>query len=240
MAAMRFVSLIGVVLGLGLPAAAAEPPTGIHPDHIILGARDLDEGVREFERRTGVRPVMGGAHPGRGTRNALASLGTDVYVEILAPQKDAPDPGPAAFLKAYAELTPIGWAAFVPDVEGARRRLAGAGIGLSETQDGSRARPDGSLLAWKTFQVTKPEIAGMPFFIHWGDGTTHPSQDSPAGCRLQSLRIATPGARELASAFAAIGLTVPTERASTARMEVTLRCPAGTVTFTGEPAARRP
>ncbi len=63
-------------------------------DHIILGVNDLQKGIEEFERRTGVKAVYGGAHPGRGTHNALASLGEPgSYLEILAPNpEDSVDP----------------------------------------------------------------------------------------------------------------------------------------------------
>jgi catechol 2,3-dioxygenase-like lactoylglutathione lyase family enzyme len=116
-------------------AASPEPPArAAHVDHLILGTRDLDEGIRRFEGRTGVRPTVGGEHPGRGTRNALVSLG----------------PG-------LTDLTPFGWAVFVPDVEVARRKLTDAGFGLSAIKPGSRTRPDGVRLEWKTFTLRCPK-----------------------------------------------------------------------------------
>src|SRR2546428_2894233 len=128
------------LLVLGLPSgilprtgvlfrSPSPPPPAIaaRVDPLILGVRDLEEGVRQFEARTGVRPAIGGEHPGRGPRNALASLGGGHYVEILAPQAGAPGSERVDALRGLADLTPVGWAVAVRDLESARARLGAAG-----------------------------------------------------------------------------------------------------------------
>ena len=239
---MKSLWLAPLVLAYGTAVHAAPPEpraAAAHVDHLILGARDLDEGMRRFEERTGVLPKVGGEHPGRGTRNALVSLGPGLYIEILAPQVNAPDTGVAAELRQRTDLTPYGWAVFVPDVEAARQRLGDAGLGLSEVSPGSRARPDGTRLEWKTFEIEKPAIAGLPFFIRWGDGTTHPSQDSPGGCRLERLRAVTPDVDGLRRVFSAIALDVTAEKGAKAGLDLVLRCPKGTVELRGDQGSRK-
>jgi hypothetical protein len=235
-----FWTLMSLACGAVAHAASPEPrAAAAHVDHIILGARDLDEGIRRFEERTGVRPKVGGEHPVGGTRNALVSLGASLYLEILAPQVTAPDTGIAAELRQRADLTPYGWAVFVPDVESARQRLGDAGFGLSDVSPGSRVRPDGTLLEWNAFEIEKPAIAGLPFFIRWGDGTTHPSQDSPGGCRLERLRAVTPDVDGLRRVFAALALDVTAEKGAKGGLDIVLRCPKGTVELRGDQGPRK-
>jgi len=110
-------------------------------DHILLGARDLETGIHWVEGRTGVRAKFGGNHPGRGTRNALLSLGMGHYLEIIAPdpaQANAPDE------RGLGELSSpriIKWTIHTEDLAAAKSLAEAAGIKTIGPQPGSRQRP---------------------------------------------------------------------------------------------------
>ena len=74
----------------GLGAMAPAGPATL--DHIVIGARRLDEGVAWAVGRLGVEPSGGGRHPLMGTINALWRLGS-AYLEVIAIDPDASPPG---------------------------------------------------------------------------------------------------------------------------------------------------
>src|SRR5256885_2367518 len=60
------------------------------PDHLVIGAATLDEGVAWAEATLGVVPGPGGEHPLMGTHNRLIRIATvdypRAYLEVIAPQ----------------------------------------------------------------------------------------------------------------------------------------------------------
>jgi len=197
-------------------------------DHVILGIDDLQKGTAELERATGVKAEFGGAHPGRGTQNALISLGGNHYLEILAPNPE--DSGVAEARKELAGLSslrPVGWAARSEDLAGLKQRL---GDQAGEIRPGARNRPDGSRLAWKTLGFTS-ENPLLPFFIEWARETKHPSSTSPSGCRLAGFFLEDPAPDSLREALRAAGLGIDVREGREPRIRISLSCPKGDVEF---------
>jgi hypothetical protein len=218
---------------LGFTAAGqgpASPTAATRIDHIILGINDLDSGIVAFARLTGVTPVRGGSHPGRGTANALVSLGDGHYLEILGPASTTRDSVPTD-LAGLTSLTPFGWALGTDDLPALIARVRGAGFTVSDTSPGSRRRPDGSMLTWHTADVSGPDLMLAPFFIQWGEGTAHPSSTSPSGCHLADLKLRDPTPLTLRKLFQAVGVGVLVEAGASRSMVLTLVCPRGRVTF---------
>lgn len=228
--------------GGGAKAADPAGSGAAHIDHVILGIGDLERGIRAFTAATGVPPQRGGEHPGRGTANALVSLGAGCYLEILAPagsgsgtergKRQTPvAPGGDTHLGTLQTLTPIGWAVGTSDLDALLARLARSGFQLSGPVPGSRRRPDGLLLKWRTAQLAGPGIPLAPFFIEWSPETPHPSTTSPPGCELVGIDLGDPAPSKLDQLLCAAGVATRPKLARERRMVLTLTCPRGRVTF---------
>jgi len=181
-------------------------------DHILLGANDLDRGIDWMQERSGVRALFGGVHPGRGTRNALLSLGPRRYLEIIAPDPKQPSATSgndmANRLRAIQEPRLIGWAAHTNDLAGLVQKAAAAGIDMENPRDGSRVRLDGKTLRWRSFALKKDFDGVLPFFIEWDHSSIHPSEDAPSGCTLQHFFIECPVVENARSVAGKLGLEV--------------------------------
>ncbi|MGE5563947.1 MAG: VOC family protein [Bacillota bacterium] len=165
-------------------AAPDFPATGL--DHILVGAPDLDAAVASVARQTGVRPTPGGSHPGVGTRNALLSLGSGAYLEIIAPDPAQKSGDFGKFVASLKSMTPLGWALHTDDIDRLHSALAARGVRVEPIVSGSRVRPDGRTLRWRNFEIG-PEEDVSPFFIQWDRGSPHPSTDAPKGCHVEQL-----------------------------------------------------
>jgi hypothetical protein len=207
---------------------SAKPGDLSRVDHVILGINNLQAGIDELERLTGVRAEFGGVHPGRGTQNALMSLGDGHYLEILAPNLGERTTIDTDYLRALTSLKPVGWAVHTTDIATLQKSLTDRGVQVEEIRPGARDRPDGTHLAWKTMDYAAPSRI-LPFFIEWDRATAHPSTTSPGGCKLKSLYLQDPEAGGLREALKAAGMNVDVRDGQEPALHISLACPKGTV-----------
>ncbi len=176
-------------------------------DHIVFLAHDLESGRAWMEARLGVPAQGGGDHAGMGTHNALWRLGP-VYLEVLAPDPDAPHP-PRPRL-------------FGLDAPGTRRRLAegpclAAWVAATDRLDAALAAAPwlGSALPmsrgdlrWRLSATPDgcPPLGGAaPALIEWPPDV-HPAwRMADTGLRLTRLACAVPAPEETRARLAEIG-----------------------------------
>ena len=158
-------------------------------DHLVYATPDLEATCRDLETRLGVRASAGGQHPGRGTHNALISIGPKIYLELIGPDPLQPETRPVWFgIDHLTAAKLITWAVRVDDLEAFLKEVL-PGTGL---RSGSRKTPGGTTLSW---QLTEPQLVDgvglVPFLIDWGS-SQHPADSAIAGPRLVQLRLEHP------------------------------------------------
>lgn len=149
-------------------------------DHLILACPDVDATAARLLAEHGLGSVVGGEHPAWGTRNRLVPAGP-AYVELMGVGD-----------RAVAETNPLGrrvleataggdaWLGFA--VEPDDLDATAARLGLAVTA-GSRTRPDGSTISWRSAGMVEMATRDVPFFLAW-DGVrgadVHPDEGGPA------------------------------------------------------------
>ena len=200
-------------------------------DHILLGSEDLQRGIEFVADHTGVRAAFGGVHPGRGTRNALLSLGERRYLEIIAPdpaQPDAKNPL-VSRLQPLKEPRLVGWAAHPGNLQAFSENLRAAGIKFEGPTPGSRKRPDGRLLQWQTLALADDASGLFPFFIEWAPDSVHPSAEAPKGCSITRFSAETPDPARLTTTLKLLNLDLHVDKNNESRLLATLQTSKGTL-----------
>ncbi|NNM32994.1 MAG: VOC family protein [Gemmatimonadetes bacterium] len=176
-------------------------------DHLVYAVPDLQEGMDLVESQLGVRPAIGGRHPHLGSHNALLSLGEDVYLEVVAPDPDLPRPprGVVFNMDGISKAHLTTWAMRAEDIQGMAKRSTSGGFDVGALAQGSRQRPDGSMLHWQLSDPYVMAFGGLvPFLIAWGD-SPHPAQSAPPAGRLLALEAEHPEPDTVTAALDALG-----------------------------------
>lgn len=200
-------------------------------DHILLGVPDLDAGAEAFTKLTGVKPVVGGSHPGFGTRNQLVALGPAVFFELIAPDPAQSErkSGRAGEIAAMPHPALITFALQTADMTAACAAAERAGLKIARRDAMSRTRPDGVRLDWTVAHFTHPDYAGaVPFAIDW-QGSPHPATTTPTGCTIRGFTVLHPEPAPLARIYAALGIDIPVRGALRPGFVLTLDTPKGEV-----------
>jgi hypothetical protein len=151
------------------------------------------------------------------------------YLEIIAPDPSQPDAADARNLRTLKRPALVGWAEHRDHLDEFASVLHADGVDYVGPVPGSRLRPDGSVLNWKSLSLKGDEHGILPFFIEWGATTKHPSLDSPKGCRLDSLQITTSNPASLGTLSKTLDLDVAIGHSVAPRLIAHLQGPAGSL-----------
>ena len=155
-------------------------------DHVTVGVPELEAGIEDWAARSGVRPAPGGPHPGLGTRNALASLGPDLYLELIAVDPDQTATSPArSWLAELDRPRPFGWCFACDDAERTLQALASAGVEARRVPL-RRELPAGGVLEWELLLPVHELGPVVPYLIDWGE-VPSPGAEAPKGCVLEEV-----------------------------------------------------
>lgn len=200
-------------------------------DHVIWATRDLERGRERWSELTGTKAAPGGAHPGRGTRNAIVPLQAGCYLEILAPDPAQTLTGTlGAELAALTEERLWTFCCRGPDLEDVAARARAIGLAVQGPLPYERTRPDGVRLQWTLLYLVNHRFGGLlPFFIDW-QRSPHPSATKGEPFSLARLAASHPD-QELQELYAQLDIPV-TVRIGPAALRAELQGPAGNFTLT--------
>ena len=159
-------------------------------DHLVVGAKTLDEGAAWVESKLGVAPVPGGKHPIMGTHNRLLFIGPKRFLEVIAVDPEAKDPGrprwfdlDEPYMREALERSPalIHWVERTSDLDAALRDYGETVEVLALERGPYRWRigvpRDGH----------RPAGGALPTLIQW-EGGLHPADALPdTGVRLEDF-----------------------------------------------------
>ena len=154
-------------------------------DHVLIAVADLDAAARQVEARFGLASVEGGRHQGLGTANRIVPLG-ETYLELVAVVDDAEAEasGFGSWVTGGDLPRLLGWCVRTDDLDEVADRL---GLTIA---NGSRARPDGTVLNWRMAGLElSAEEPSLPFFIEWGADTPYPGEALAQSATIDELRL---------------------------------------------------
>ncbi|MEU3270277.1 VOC family protein [Saccharomonospora sp. NPDC006951] len=200
-------------------------------DHLVYAGPDIDRLVERFTELSGVEPVLGGKHVGRGTRNYLLSFGGAAYLELIGPDDPAAEEKPATFgINTLTEPKLAAWVVRPDDIEETVTRSRQEGYDPGDIGPLSRRTPEGTLLEWRLTPNRGDRFGGLaPALIDWLDAP-HPTTNPLPELSLVSLRGYHPDPPSVRRALEALRVELDVTEGP-AGLEAVLDTPNGRITL---------
>jgi len=201
-------------------------------DHLVYAVTDLDAAIANFEKKTGIRPVFGGYHTTKGTKNALVHLGKQCYLELLAIDENntaikAPRWMGIDFIN---ENQITRWALQSTDLQRDSDVLKSYDELLGEISGGERQTSSGDLLKWQmTLPLSSPAVDLLPFFLNWENSTAHPTDHLAQACELIQLKMTHPNPTAIQNIFAKLNINIDLVQAAKTSIRAMIKTPNGLI-----------
>jgi hypothetical protein len=176
-------------------------------DHLVVVAPSLNEGVTAISNALGVELQRGGEHTRMGTHNALLRIGGASYLEVIARNPSAPDPGRPRWFELDRADGSVRLATWVARTTEARVAAAASPVDLGSVEPMTR----GDLEWWITIPSQGRLLEGgvVPMLIQWTSGS-HPSGRLPnLGIQLERLDLEHPNPELIRSFLRWVGFEGP-------------------------------
>lgn len=152
-------------------------------DHIVVAAKDPEQSAKAFAVKHNVQTLQGGKHENWGTYNYLAYFANNCYMEWLgiydknkAMNAENPLVHQLITVLEKNQEVPFQFAFRTKNMNKHVKHFEKNAIPFIGPFDGSRRKPNGSMLEWKMlFPMTDKENF-YPFIIEWGETINLPDQ----------------------------------------------------------------
>lgn len=192
-------------------------------DHIVFAAQTLEKGADYAQQILGVRPAPGGKHPLMGTHNLLLNLGNRVYLEVIAIDPEAPNPGrPRWFDLDHLDLSEprlITWVAHT-------RHIESVPADFGKVTKASRGNLEWLIAIPEDGRLHEGGV--IPYLIQWGEA--HPTDNrTDSGCELVELVGFHPEPERVLKMLERLGLSgaLRVEKADEVSLEAHIQTSAG-------------
>ena len=175
-------------------------------DHIVVTAPTLKSGVEWVRDALDATPEYGGMHPRMGTHNCLLNMGGQTYLEVIAPDPNAPvSDRPRWFeldsLERDSSPRLAAWVARTSDIK-ATVSACSERLGVIEPM----SRGELNWLITVTDDGTLMLGGIAPILIEWHTATHPSARMRDSDCRLLRLDLHHPEADRVEELLRSIGL----------------------------------
>ncbi|MEM9438941.1 MAG: VOC family protein [Pseudomonadota bacterium] len=179
-------------------------------DHFAIGAATLEQGQAVLKKALGVDVPNGSKHTAMSTHNCITQGGHESFLEIIAIDPDAPDPGRARWFTLDDSATQarlaerpraLCWVVGTDDLDGV---IAKSPVDLGEVVLFTRGERSWRLTV--PCDGSLPEDGLLPAFIEWSPGPHPSSAMQDLGVVLTRIKLSHPDPAWLGGVLKRLGV----------------------------------